>query len=155
LSETSHIDTAMTRYQCAVFRVLNCHSLLDLNLGLCIAHLSEPKNPPSAYGALERLSCSGKIEALRKLVPSEMARSLDRWAHTAMNVRAVRNQFAHGVWEYSPLNKSAPVGLRMPPWFASGDDAEFRFAVSEVETQADEMKACFVTFMEWRRHHSV
>lgn len=149
------LDTAKLDYQCAVFNVLNYHSLLDMNLGHCIAHLSKPENPESEYTKIEKMSCSAKIDALRKLSRPEMIDSYEIWAKDASRVRAVRNHFAHGVWEYLPMHPSEPVGLRMPPWYAPVDCIKARYSVEEIQSLAQEIQECFEHFMEWRREHAV
>ena len=47
------------RFHRAVFDVLNNHSLLGHNLGLCISFLKSPKNPEAMYSWLQ-----GKPESL-------------------------------------------------------------------------------------------
>lgn len=153
--KASDADTARRDFQCAVFEILNYHSLLDLNLGLCIAHLKNPDSPRSEYANLATPSCAAKIAMLRKLVSPEMTESLELWAQEASRVRALRNQFAHGVWEYLPARESEPIGLRMPPWFVADDDLKCRYSVSDIQSLAQEMKVCFDQFMSWRRAHTV
>ena len=139
-------------FQSAVFRVLNGFSLLERNLGLCISHLKDPTDPASSYEMLQRLSCAGKIKTLRELLDPEMVDVFDAWAESAVSQRAIRNQFAHGCWEYLPLRKESPVGLRLPPW--AGDQG-FEFSVRALQEIADALESCFHDFMQWRKEHGV
>jgi hypothetical protein len=148
-------DADKADFHRAVFDILDIHSRLDLNLGLCIVHLTHPEEPSKAYEDLRKLSSFGKIEALRRIVKKETANSFEQWRQNAVEVRAIRNEFAHGVWEYLPANSDAPVGLRMPPWFSRDDRVQARFAVTEIQELALEAKACFDDFVKWRRNWSI
>ena len=142
------------RYHRAVFDVLNITSLLDLNLGFCIAVIEKPGESRSAYSRLSAMSCADKIQHLGMLVcESDSFPSYRSWAKRADTVRAIRNSFAHGVWEYLPLHPDAPIGLETPPWFS--DHRPERFSIDEIESTAVEVHEYFTSFMSWREENGV
>lgn len=144
-------------FHMAVFNVLNVHSLLDLNLGLCLSHLSNFENPREAYEWLGRLSCAQKIEELGRLtVAMPCGSAFDGWREKASAVRALRNRFAHGVWSYLPLSKDAPVQLEVPPWVSrENQDRKWSMSISELELMAQDVQSCFQEFMSWRKKFKV
>ncbi len=152
-----HLPSAEeAKYYRSVVDVLNYHSLLDLNIGLCISHLKYPEDPTKAHKMLGRVSCGAKIEELNKLLqPGDMKLSFEEWACRSPEIRALRNSFAHGVWEYLPLRKTTPVGLKIAAWEPFRDGVQHEMSVSELEDIAQEVHDYFQDFMAWRKSYGV
>ena len=145
-----------SRFHRAVFDVLNTHSRLDLNLGLCISHLKAPDKPETTHPWLAKLSCGDKITELKKLIKdTESASQFSAWATRASSVRALRNGFAHGIWEYVPHRTAMPVGFRIPTWAPLKPDVKPRMSIAELEKIAAEVQVCFTQFMKWRHEHGL
>lgn len=142
------------RFHRAVFDVLNNHSLLDHNLGLCISFLKNPKNPEATHSWLSTQSFANKISELAKLLGGSSLDSYNDWADRAASMRIRRNSYAHGIWSYLPPQERA-VEFLLPNWILRPDDLPERMTITEVEEMAYEAHNHFKEFMSWRRANNV
>lgn len=150
------VDRARAKFHQAVFETLNAFSYLDLNLGLCLSHLKCQEDPQSTYTWLSSMSCAQKIEELEKLVSnSEIGQSYSAWSRSSPRIRAIRNSFAHGVWEYLPTRREKPVGLKLPAWVRIDAEIPSSLSINELEAMAADLNQHFQEFLEWRRRSGV
>ncbi len=146
-------DDLDSRFHRAVYSIINDFNLLDLNLGLCISFMHSVEDPKSAYRRIERMSFSQKLEELDGLTTSLTCHAdYQNWTTQALEIRDLRNQAAHGVWERYLPTIEQPIGLRMPPW-AQGNTT--KFSIEQLEAKAAEVHHIFETFQAWRRKHEV
>ena len=141
----------------ALFEVMNTHSMLDHNLGLCLSHLRTPGSPTESHKYLSTRSCAQKIDALLELLREsfpQAAQSFEAWAEQASSMRAIRNTFAHGSWEILPM-RDRPIGVRIPKWVSNTEEISNEFTIEEMEDIASQMQAHFRSFMSWRRSNKL
>ena len=147
-----------------LLRFIQYFNLLEENIGLCIAHLENPRNPKISYPFLARSTVEMKMERLKNLfvqhkVINDKAciSEFNQWFKSATKTRTIRNRYVHGRWEYLPLRSDKPIGCRVPIWMVEkqGIDAEEILSAKEFSAIVDEAETIFNTFMKIRKKHSV
>lgn len=152
------------RFEKALVRLIQCFNYLDTNVGLCIAHLSEPTEPTKAYSALSNMTAEKRIGRLKELLEASdiditpnVRRELSVWYENAAHVRSIRNRYVHGNWEFLPLRHEQPVGVSAPPWMKDqlGPLANETMSLEQLEITANEVEAAFKEFMRLRKQLGV
>ena len=158
------IDTFEIRFSIALAKFLKFFNLLEKSLGLSISHLENPSNPKKSYPKLVASTAEQKIETWlsllvesRKIVKKSHQNELEHWKKAVHELRFFRNLYVHGNWEYLPLRRDAPVGVRFPIWWHEklGEDAFETMTLGEFESSANEMKMVFNQFMDIRKKHAL
>ena len=150
-----------TRINAALGTVLRYFNLLELNLGLCIRFLENPKNPERSHPKLARSSIAEKLQRLKDLLVTggliKDQNEFDNWYKEVGDAKCVRNYYVHGTWEYLPLRRDAPLGFRIPPWRSEclRGESELTMRLSELEADAQQIQVVFEKFIALRRKYNV
>jgi hypothetical protein len=100
-----------TRINTALGKILRHFNFFELNLGLCISHLENPKQLDQSYAWLARASIAEKLDRLRTLLQESKIISnhheFRAWLDKSIDARCLRNFYTHGTWEYLPLRSDA------------------------------------------------
>ena len=150
------------RFYVALGRYMQSFSLLDLNLGLCIGVLVNRLDSRVAHPFLQRLSTHQKIRVFKELIFYKYANDnptmfsdFDQWIKRAMDAKAGRNKYVHGVWQWISSNYKTPIRLTPISW-AYGPDPkkderpDLDMTLSDFEEIVAEMTDVVVEFNELR-----
>ena len=111
------------RINTALGEILRNYNFLEMNLGLCLRFLANPKDPSASHKYLKRAGMHGVIKRLKKLlddcehVPDTS--EFQKWMVRAEKIRHLRNYYIHTNWECFLLSEEAPLRFRIPPWRAT------------------------------------
>ncbi len=153
-------SSAEIRFALAITSLLKSFNFLELNVGLCIAHLENISNPRAIYPELAKMSAEAKLDRLQSLLTKE-ERLIDpiikseviKWFARAHNARYIRNRYVHGHWDYLPLRAERPVEFQAFPWMEDrlGDDARQQMTLADLECVATDLEEVFQAFMRIRK----
>jgi len=145
----------------ALGKILRNFNFLELNIGLCLRFLQNPKKPEEAHAFLKKAGLPEEIQRLKSLIVQNNIHDdiseFEKWIMQADEVRQLRNYFAHAIWEYLPLVKDAPLQLNIPPWRAEGIDGKMRgkMTIEEIEGHAEKVETVFKQFMRIRKKYGI
>jgi len=145
----------------ALGKILRNFNLLELNIGLCLRSLENPKKPEAAHAFLKKAGLPEKIKRLKSLIAHNNIRDdiseFEKWIGQADEVRQLRNFFAHAIWEYLPQMKDAPLQFSIPPWRTEGIDGEMRgkMTIEDIEGHAEKVETVFKEFMHIRKKYGI
>lgn len=145
----------------AIGKILRYFNFLEMNLGLCIRSLENPKNVEKSHTKLARTSISEKLKKLKSLLETKQIISdtdeFNTWYKSAMEAPSVRNYYIHGTWEYLPLKTENPLGFRIPPWRIENlrGESEFYTTLESLESEAQKIQNVFENFCQIRRKYGV
>ena len=149
------------RINTALGKILRYFNFLELNLGLSLRALANPKDVEASHSLLKRLSMPETIKRLRKLlIECEHIPDIDafeKWAVQAEEIRPLRNYYVHATWDYLPLRKDAPLEFRIPPWRTEMIKGKSQGAmrIEDLEADAERVKSVFEEFQSIRRLYGV
>lgn len=157
----SDFGTPVTRINMAIGRILRNFNFLELNLGLSIRQLQYPGEFERSHSWLARSSIQEKVARFsmlvreRGLVANEA--ELDSWCRSAIDTPSLRNFYTHGIWEYLPLRKEAPVSFRIPPWRQESikGSRSPTMTLESLEADANAVEKVFEEFMRLRKSYGV
>ena len=150
-----------TRINAALGKIIRNFNFLELNLGLCLRMLTNPKDPSTSHTYLKKAGVPGAIERLKDLldecehVPD--ISEFEKWIVRADRIRQLRNYYAHATWEYLPLREEAPLEFRIPPWRTetiNGND-HGAMRIEDLEADANRVERVFNDFMKIRQKYGV
>ena len=145
----------------ALGKILRYFNLLELNIGLCLRLLQNPKEPEAAHTFLKKAGLPEEIQRLKSLIVQnnicDDVSEFEKWIVQADEVRQLRNHFAHAIWEYLPMVKDAPLQFSIPPWRTEGIDGEIRgkMTIENIEGHADKVETVFKEFMCIRKKYGI
>lgn len=136
---------------------LNTFNFLELNVGLCITHLSELETH-EIHKKIEKLNFAGKIEYFLKLIGSENnKKDLHTWCEDAHSKRHERNMYMHGQWTLFPHVEQC-VKIEIAPWVKEkyvNIYPDRRFTLLELEGIVTDIKKCFEQFQALRTKYGI
>jgi len=150
-----------SRIDSALGKILRYFNLLELNLGLCIRILENPREVERSHSWLARSSLQEKVERFARLVREmnlvKNPKELDAWQQAVLDARSFRNFYVHGCWEYLPRRKEAPVGFRIPPWRSEEikGSGSPKMSLEDLEADARAVQLVFEQFDGLRRKYGV
>lgn len=145
----------------ALGKILRNFNFLELNIGLCLRILQNPKKPEEAHAFLKNAGLPEEIQRLKSLIVQNNIHDdiseFEKWIRQADEVRRLRNYFAHAIWEYFPLVKDAPLHFSIPPWRTEGIDGEMRgkMTIEDIENHAEKVETVFKEFMRIRKKYGI
>jgi hypothetical protein len=149
------------RFALAYVALVQAYNLVDLNTGLCLAHLrassSEDVRFPRSLGTAGMTRRLGRLARVVKAQLSANAQAeFAIWAAEADAARALRNHYVHAIWSWLPAAER-PLHYELPPWVL--DDEERRVSghrsVAEFERDTHAIEAIRDRFLAWRKRHGV
>ncbi|MDF2182607.1 hypothetical protein [Neptuniibacter sp. CAU 1671] len=135
---------------------LNTFNFIELNVGLCIRHLS-PLGLEESDKKLEKMSFERKLECLMDLSPVDSKRDLHEWCADAHEKRHERNMYMHGQWAFLPHLEEG-VEFLIAPWMKQKYAAVYpgsRFSLEHLEIIVSELQACFKSLQLLRRKYGI
>lgn len=145
----------------ALGKILRNFNILELNIGLCLRFLQNPKKPEKAHSFLQKAGLPDKIQRLKSLIVQNNIHDdisdFEKWITQADEVRQLRNYFAHAIWEYLPLVTDAPLQFSIQPWRTKGIDGELRgkMTIEDIEGHAEKVETVFKDFMRIRKKYGI
>jgi hypothetical protein len=104
------------RFEKAMFNLLRSFNFIDLNLGLSISLLAEPRSPRDTYKRLSNMSFDQRMKWFKKLLTdgerhlsAEARGQFENWLVRADEVRELRNVYVHAIWRFNPRGRGKPV----------------------------------------------
>ena len=150
-----------SRINIALGKILRNYNFLELNVGLCLRFLENPKVPSMSHPYLNRTGMPKAIKKLKKLLDccehiSDTSEFLE-WMKLAEEICALRNYYVHGTWEYLSLRTENPLGFRVPPWRKEVIKGKTHgvMKLEELEADAEHVELVFKKFMLIRKKYGV
>ena len=135
---------------------LNTFNYLELNVGLCIRHLSD-LDTFQADKKLERMAFEKKLKWLLEISSEEVRDDLHEWCKEAHAKRHERNMYMHGQWAFFPhLEKG--VEFHIAPWIREKYENVYpgsRFTLKNLENIVLDIKSCFKQLQSLRRKYGI
>ena len=151
------------RFEKAMFNLLRSFNFIDLNLGLSISFLAEPRSPQSTYNKLSNISFDQRMKWFKKLITvnevvGEKAKEeIEKWLISADKARELRNVYVHAVWRFNPSMRGKPVNISSPIWMRDklGDDVSQNLSLDELDRNASDVDKVFKDFLKIRKKYNV
>ena len=145
------------RFNSLLVEYLNTFNLLELNVGLCISHLSKIEQH-EIYKKINKMSFEKKLEYLLELTSSEENKQdLYFWCKDAHSKRHERNMYMHGQWYLIP-HLDQCVEFRIAPWVKDKYANVYpgsRFTFHQLESIVTSMKSCLEAFFDLRKKYGI
>jgi len=145
----------------ALGKILRYFNFIEMNLGLSLRMLANPKNVEASHSLLRRLGMPEAIDRLRKLLKEcehiPDINAFETWAMRAEEIRPLRNYYVHATWDYLPLRKEAPLEFRIPPWRMEQIHGKSQgpMRIEDLEADAERIQSVFEEFQAIRRQYGV
>ena len=152
----SQENKRITKFNSLIVEYLNTFNYLELNVGLCIRHLSS-LGIEGADRKLERMSFEKKLKWLLKLTKTENSEDLHAWCQEAHEKRQERNMYLHGQWAFFPHLEEG-VEFFVAPWVKKKYVNIYpgsRFNLQKLENIVADIKSCFEQLQILRRKHDI
>ncbi len=149
------------RINAALGKIIRNFNFLELNLGLSIRCLENPKNVEQSHPMLARTGFDKKLDKFKILVENlgviKDKEEFDNWCQDAEEARRYRNYYVHGTWDYLPLIKDKPLGFHLPPWRKETLRGEsiIRMSIDELESDAQKIEDANKNLMKLRNKYRV
>lgn len=146
----NNYTNSIEEFNSLIVEYLNYFNLIEINVGLCIAHL-ETLDRDAIYKKLARLSFEKKIECLYSLTSNNVViadknglKEIEDWCSKAQTERHQRNRYMHGHWCYLPHLEEG-VELNIPPWFREkySESHEKRMSMDKLRKIVEGIRSCF------------
>jgi hypothetical protein len=152
------------RFEKAMFNLLRSFNFIDLNLGLSIPLLAEPRSPRDTYKRLSNMSFDQRMKWFKKLLTdgerhlsAEARGQFENWLVRADEVRELRNVYVHAIWRFNPRGRGKPVSISSPVWMEEklGNALNQEMSLVQIEAKATLVEGVLKEFMKIRKTYNV